>query len=140
MQWTIEEVQNWEELRTFVDTALLPLYLYQPTVEVPEHVKKMTYLMKMASAIEQRLRGRLLLLPMTYQVGEERVEQATPPGFAFYFALRFSGQPLQLVTNGTESAIEYLTISDEDLDSEVRYTITVDILYQTILKTWQKHQ
>lgn len=140
MQWTWDDVQNWEELRPYVDTALLPLYLYQEERTVPEHVKRMSYLMRMATAVEQRLKGRILLFPLAYQTGEARNEWRVPGGFPLYFALRFSGGSMHPVAPEEGAEIESLTISDEDLDSTVRFELTVDILCQTIQKKWHAHR
>jgi len=39
-----------------------------------------------------------------------------------------------------DTHVEFLTISDEDLESEIRFQITCDVLYQEILQIWQKHK
>ncbi len=138
MQWTLDDLNNWEELRGFVDTALLPLYLYQPGLPLAEQVKRMQYLMGLAAAIEQKLKGRVLLFPLMYQKREERMESQLPETFAFTFAIRFSGDNWWVESEQANARIHYLTVGDEDLDSPVRFEVTVDVCYQQILKLWKE--
>jgi hypothetical protein len=138
MQWNLQELENWEELQAFVDTALLPLYLYRPGVPVDQHVLRMTYLLNVASAIEQRLRGRVLLFPVSYQVGDQPVPQQLPVGFTHCVILQFSGDHIRVTSDPTQSSPLYLTVGDEDLSSSLRFEVTVDVLYQEILRLWQQ--
>lgn len=138
MQWTLNELENWEELREFVDTALLPLYLYRKDFAIPDHVRRMQYLMALASLIEQKLKGRVLLFPLAYQGGEDWMESALPESFPFTFVLRFSGDNWLLKTESSTEIVHYLTVGDEDLDSQVRFEITADVCYQQILKIWRE--
>jgi len=137
MQWDMQELEKWEELQAFVDTALLPLYLYRPDEPIDRHVWRMTYLMQVAAAIEQRLRGRVLLFPLAYHVGETPVPQQMPRGFAHYAAIQFAGDRIPLKSDGAQSHPLYLTVGDEDLTSSLRFEVTVDVLYQEILRKWQ---
>lgn len=138
MQWTLTELENWEELREFVDTALLPLYLYRNEFAIPMHVKRMRYLMALAGVIEQKLKGRVLLFPLAYQGGGEWTESNIPESFPFTFVLRFSGDNWLLKTESSSETVHYLTVGDEDLDSQVRFEITADVCYQQILKIWRE--
>ncbi|MGD8189227.1 DUF2487 family protein [Brevibacillus ginsengisoli] len=138
MQWTLNDLHNWEELRELVDTALLPLYLYRPSISLPMQANRMQYLMELAVAIEQKLKGRLLLFPLAYRKWEESVESELPEELPFTFVLRFSGDNWLLKSELADSPIHYLTISDEELDSRVRFEVTVDVCYQQIIKTWQQ--
>lgn len=138
MQWTVNDLHNWEELRELVDTALLPLYLYRPSLSLPMHAKRMQYLMELAVAIEQKLKGRTLLFPLAYQKWEEWVESELPETLPFTFALRFSGDNWLVKGDRVDSIVSYLTVSDEDLDSRVRFEVTVDVCYRQIIKQWQK--
>lgn len=140
MQWIWDDVENWEELRPYVDTALLPSYYYDEKVDIPEHVVRMGYLMKLAVAVEQRLKGRILLYPLTYQTGEKGNVWRVPGSFRHYFILRFTGHALLPETNEPDANLEILTVGDEDLESTVRFEITVDVLHQTILKNWQNNR
>ncbi|MGO0061031.1 DUF2487 family protein [Brevibacillus fluminis] len=137
MQWIWDDVEKWEELRPYVDTALLPSYYYDENVDIPEHVKRMGYLMKLAVAVEQRLKGRVLLYPLAYQTGEKGGVWKVPGSFRYYFILRFTGHSLLPEATDAEAKVEILTVGDEDLESSVRFDITVDVLCQTILKNWQ---
>lgn len=140
MQWIADDVQNWEELRPYVDTALLPSYYYDEKLDIPEHVLRMGYLMKMAVAVEQRLKGRVLLFPLGYQTGEKGSEWTLPSKFGYYFVLCFSGGALKPLAANPEAEVEILTVGDEDLESIIRFDITVDVLCQTILKKWQSNR
>lgn len=138
MQWNLQELNDWEELRPYVDTALFPLYFYEPERDLTQHVLRMTYLMNIASAIEQRLRGRMLLFPLSYQAGEGDRKYPLPDRFPIYFVLQFSGQNLRGIHETAE--VYHLTVGNEDLDSAVRFEVTVDVLYQEILKLWSSSQ
>jgi hypothetical protein len=135
MQWNVQELENWEELRTYVDTALLPLYLYRPEKPVNEHVQRMSYLVQVAASIEQRLKGRVLLFPICYQIGDEPLAQRLPAGFAHYVLLQFSGERLDARVD--EGRLLRLTVGDEDLDSALRFEVTVDVLSREIIRLWQ---
>lgn len=136
MQWNINEIENWEELRSFVDTALLPLYLYRAGTGVPDHVLRMNYLMNVAAAIEQKLRGRVLLFPLGYRIGEEMLAQATPEGFAHSVILHFRGDRIQLADGG--DSVLMLSVGEEDLESSLRFEVTVDVLYKEVIRHWQQ--
>ncbi len=140
MQWNLNEMSNWEELRAFVDTALLPLYLYRPGVPVDQHVLRMTYLGNVAAAIEQRLKGRVLMFPVSYQIGSEPVVQKLPDGFAHTVLIQFSGDYIRMAQESPEPSLLYLTVGDEDLESSLRFEVTVDVLYQEILRLWRQRQ
>ncbi|GAA4708908.1 DUF2487 family protein [Brevibacillus fulvus] len=138
MQWTSEDLNKWEELRPYVDTALLPIYFYQSAVAIPTHALQMAYLTNIAAALERRLKGRMLLYPLRYQMAEEQAELMAPDAFPFYVVLHFGGQPVRVRSVNEASKVAYLAISNEELDSELRFAITVDVLYQEILALWQK--
>lgn len=140
MQWIWDDVENWEELRPYVDTALLPSYYYDEDLDIPVHVMRMGYLMKLSVAVEQRLKGRVLLFPLTYQTGEKGSEFRVPGSFGYYFILRFTRHALLPKTVNHETEIEILTVGNEDLESTVRFDITVDVICQTILKKWQSNR
>lgn len=137
MQWNMNEFENWEELRTFVDTALLPLYLYRPGFSVEEHVLRMNYLLNVAAAIEQRLKGRVLLFPISYQFAEEQLAQTIPESFGYHVLLHFRGDRIRLA-EGTDSGVLMLPVGDEDLDSSLRFEVTVDVLYKEVIRLWQQ--
>lgn len=138
MQWTTAELHNWEELRPYVDSALLPLYLYRPGLPVPEHAERMTYLMALASEVERRLKGRLLLFPLAYQVAEHEAGFRLPEAFRHSFILRFSGDVWHVQAGEGQGRVHYLTVGDEELDSRVRFEVTADVLKQEIVRTWQE--
>lgn len=138
MQWTIQDLHNWEELRELVDTALLPLYLYRSSLALPMQVKRMQYLAELAVAIEQKLKGRILLFPLAYRKWDEQVESELPETLPYNVVLRFSGDYWAVTGEQPESLVTYLTVSDEDLDSRVRFEVTVDVCYQQIIKFWQQ--
>jgi len=139
MQWNLEELHNWDDLRPYVDCALLPQYLYKNELAIQEHVLRMTYLMNLAIAVEQKLKGRILLFPLSYQVEakEERERLLLPDGFSFYFVLRYTGHDWGTPVVSSNAYVQYLTVGDHDLDSEIRFEITVDVLYQEILQSWK---
>ncbi len=139
MQWTIEELNGWEGLRPYVDTALFPLYMYRQDLSIPDNVKRMTYLSNLAVAIERRLTGRVLLFPLSYHVDGSGLT-GLPDRFAFTFLLRFSGDDWRLVANEARGVVRTLTAGDEDLDSDLRFQVTADVFYEEILKTWQSHR
>ncbi|WP_019122430.1 DUF2487 family protein [Brevibacillus massiliensis] len=137
MQWSTEELHNWEELQPYVDTALLPVYLYGGNVSLPEHVKRMSYLSRLAIAVEQRLRGRVLLFPLSYQIGREKACTALPPEFPYVFLLRFAGHELELAADSAGQKARTFQIGTDELESELRFDITVDVLHQEIVNSWQ---
>lgn len=138
MQWRMDELQNWEEMRLYYDTALLPLYLYRPSIDIPSHVERMTYLLNVAAAIEQKLKGRILLFPLSYQIGEQAVRQLLPNKFRHYILLQYSGQHVKAsLPEGESGEIHPFTIGDEDLASQVRFEVTVDVLTNEVLKAWK---
>ncbi|MED1782440.1 DUF2487 family protein [Brevibacillus fortis] len=136
MQWNLNDFENWEELRSFVDTALLPLYLYSSDRKVEEHVVRTNYLLNVAAGIEQRLKGRVLLFPLSYQIAEEQLEQRTPAEFLYKVVLHFRGEQIQLKERSEEGVLT-LMVGDEDLDSSLRFEVTVDVLYKEVIKMWQ---
>ncbi|AWX55933.1 DUF2487 family protein [Brevibacillus brevis] len=136
MQWNLNDFENWEELRSFVDTALLPLYLYNSDRKVEEHVVRMNYLLNVAAGIEQRLKGRVLLFPLSYQIGEEQLDQRTPAEFPYKVLLHFRGEQIQLKDRAEEGVLTLL-VGDEDLESSLRFEVTVDVLYKEVIKLWQ---
>ncbi|KZE55487.1 hypothetical protein AV540_05385 [Brevibacillus parabrevis] len=137
MQWNVNEFENWEELRPYVDTALLPLYLYKDGIGVQEHVLRMNYLLNIAAGIEQRLKGRVLLFPLSYQFAEASHGQKTPRDFAFSVGLHFSQDKIRLDEQGQEGCL-MLPVGEEDLDSALRFEVTVDVLVQEIIRLWQR--
>lgn len=137
MQWNVNEFENWEELRPYVDTALLPLYLYKDGIGVEEHVLRMNYLLNIAAGIEQRLKGRVLLFPLSYQFAEAGQGQKTPQDFAFSVGLHFSQDKIRLDEQGQEGCL-MLPVGEEDLDSALRFEVTVDVLVQEIIRLWQR--
>ena len=137
MQWNVNEFENWEELRPYVDTALLPLYLYKDGIGVEEHVLRMNYLLNIAAGIEQRLKGRVLLFPLSYQFAEASHGQKTPRDFAFSVGLHFSEDKIRLDEQGQEGCL-MLPVGEEDLDSALRFEVTVDVLVQEIIRLWQR--
>ncbi|MFI8713103.1 DUF2487 family protein [Brevibacillus brevis] len=139
MQWNLNDFQNWEELRSFVDTALLPLYLYSSDRKVEEHVVRMNYLLNVAAGIEQRLKGRVLLFPLSYHIGEEQLELRTPAEFPYKVLLYFRGEKIQ-VKERAEEGVLTLLVGDEDLESSLRFEVTVDVLYKEVIKLWQTGQ
>ncbi|MFS0555566.1 DUF2487 family protein [Brevibacillus sp. 179-C9.3 HS] len=139
MQWNLNDFENWEELRSFVDTALLPLYLYSDDRKVEEHVVRMNYLLNVAAGIEQRLKGRVLLFPLSYQFTEEQLEQKTPGEFSYKVMIHFRGERIQL-KDRVEEGILTLLVGDEDLESSLRFEVTVDVLYKEVIKLWQSAQ
>ncbi|GEB32743.1 DUF2487 family protein [Brevibacillus parabrevis] len=137
MQWNVNEFENWEELRPYVDTALLPLYLYKDGIGVEEHVLRMNYLLNIAAGIEQRLKGRVLLFPLSYQFAEASQGQKTPRDFAFSVGLHFSQDKIRLDEQGQEGCL-MLPVGEEDLDSALRFEVTVDVLVHEIIRLWQR--
>ncbi|MED1950894.1 DUF2487 family protein [Brevibacillus centrosporus] len=138
MQWNVNELENWEELRSFVDTALLPIYLYREGKEVSEHAWRMNYLLNVAAAIEQKLKGRVLLYPVSYHFAEEQLAQQTPEGFSFCVLLHFRGDRIRAVEPEQKSNLLMLPVGDEDLESSLRFEVTVDVLYKEIIRHWQQ--
>lgn len=136
MQWNINEFENWEELRSFVDTALLPLYMYRSGFDVTDHVLRTSYLLNVAAAIEQRLKGRVLLFPLSYQITEEHPAQRMPEGFAHRVLLHFRGDRIRLAEG--EAGVLVLPVGEEDLDSSIRFEVTVDVLYKEVIRHWQQ--
>ncbi|MGG1659673.1 DUF2487 family protein [Brevibacillus sp. NRS-1366] len=137
MQWNMNEFENWEELRSFVDTALLPLYLYRSGFSVEEHVLRTNYLLNVAAAIEQRLKGRILLFPLSYQFAEEQPAQRTPEDFAYKVLLHFRGDRIRPAEEGGGGVIT-LPVGEEDLDFSLRFEVTIDVLYKEVIRLWQK--
>jgi|GEM_PF-650836 len=138
MQWNPKEFERWEELRQFVDTALLPLYLFRPDLEMADHVLRMNYLLNVAAGIERRLRGRVLLFPLLYHFSNEWNTEVMPPGFAHRVLLCFAGDRIHLPQSGERLLV--LTVGEEDLDSSLRFDVTVDVLYKEVIRQWQQEQ
>lgn len=138
MQWNVNELENWEELRSFVDTALLPIYLYRKGKSVPEHAMRMNYLLNVAAAIEQKLKGRVLLYPVSYHFAEEQASQEAPEGFVHQVLLHFQGDRVRPAQTVEEANVLTLPVGDEDLDSSLRFEVTVDVLYKEIIRHWQR--
>lgn len=138
MQWNTNQLENWEELRQFVDTALLPIYLYRSNLSVQEHVLRMNYLLNVAAGIEQKLKGRVLLFPLSYHFTEEPFLQKVPDDFAHAVILHFSGDPIRPADEHADACV--LSVGDEDLDSALRYEVTVDVLYKEVIRYWQKNR
>ncbi|UFJ42760.1 DUF2487 family protein [Brevibacillus humidisoli] len=136
MQWTSEQLNNWEELRSYVDTALLPLYLYRQELAVPRHVERMTALANAALAVEQRLKGRVLQLPLTYQ-GEGRNVFFLPAGFPVYVILRFAGDEWIYEYDRDASVVHTLSVWEEDLADPLRFQAAVDVLHEAIIESWR---
>ncbi|MBO8162981.1 MAG: DUF2487 family protein [Brevibacillus sp.] len=136
MQWRSEQVNNWEELRPYVDTALLPLYLYRQELSVPQHVNRMTALANAASGIEQRLRGRVLQFPLAYQ-GEGNNLFALPTGFPVYIILRYAGDEWQLQYERESAVVHTLSVWEEDLTDPLRFEVAVQVLYEAVTDIWR---
>jgi Protein of unknown function (DUF2487) len=136
MQWSANDLENWEELRQFVDTALLPLYLYRSELTVQEHVLRMNYLLNVAAGIEQKLKGRVLLYPMVYHFTNDAISQSVPDGFAHSVIVHFSGDKIRPAEG--QGDILMLSVGEEELDSALRFEVTVDVLYKEVIKNWSK--
>ncbi|QQE72738.1 DUF2487 family protein [Brevibacillus composti] len=133
MQWNLQEMEKWEELQPYVDTALLPLYLYRTEMELPKQVLRMSYLMNLGAAIEQKLKGRVLLFPLCYQLGEAARPQQFPKEFKHCVCLQFPGEQLKVEAEN----VTVLTVGEEDLESALRFEVTADIFSQEIIRIWQ---
>ncbi|MFD2371747.1 DUF2487 family protein [Brevibacillus sp. GCM10020057] len=140
MQWNVAETENWEEMRVFVDTALLPIYLYRSGVSVSEHVLRMNYLLNVAAAIEQKLKGRVLLFPVSYHFADEQPAQPIPDGFDFCVLLHFRSDRVRSVEAETGRNVWMLPVGDEELESALRFEVTVDVLYKEIIRFWQTNR
>lgn len=138
MQWNTNELENWEELRQFVDTALLPLYLYRSNLSVQEHVLRMNYLLNVAAGIEQKLKGRVLLFPMNYHFTDESLVQKVPEDFTQTVFLHFSGDSIRPAED--HANVLLLSVGEEELDSALRFEVTVDVLYKEVIRYWQKNR
>jgi len=139
MQWTSEQVQQWEELRPYVDTALLPLYLYRRELPVPRQFARMTALANVSLALEQRLRGRVLQLPLSYQ-GDGQNVFFLPPGFPIYVILRFAGDEWRYEYEREASEVHTLSVWEEDVSDPLRFLAVVDVLAEAISEVWQRKQ
>lgn len=139
MQWTSEQVEYWEELRPYVDTALLPFYLYRREIPLPRQFARMAALTNVALAIEQRLRGRVLQFPLSYQGGEQNVF-FLPPGFPIYIVLRFAGDDLRFDYERETSVVHTLSVWEEDVTDPLRFAAAVDVLYEAITEIWRTKQ
>lgn len=141
MQWTLEELHNWDAIKTYIDSAIIPCYLYKQEVPLQEHVLRMTYLMNLGMEVEKKIKGRVLLFPLHYQLEEQSAQSKVvlPDGFSRYYILRFSGHDWNMRPPETDCFAQYLTVSDSELDSKVRFDITVDVLYEEIISSW-KHK
>jgi len=137
MQWNVNETENWEEMRSFVDTALLPIYLYRSGASVSEHVLRMNYLLNVAASIEQKLKGRVLLFPVSYHFAAEQNAQQTPEGFDFCVLLHFRSDRVRAAEAEGQSHRLTLSVGDEDLESTLRFEVTVDVLSKEIIRFWQ---
>ncbi|RNB84963.1 DUF2487 family protein [Brevibacillus panacihumi] len=137
MQWNTNELENWEQLRSDVDTALLPLYLYRSGAQVPDHVLRMNYLLNVAAGIERKLRGRVLLFPMVYQFSDEQMTPRLPEGFAHAVILHFSGDAMKKTEENADALM--LAVGDQELDSALRFEVTVDVLYREVIRHWQRN-
>ncbi|CAM3231218.1 MULTISPECIES: DUF2487 family protein [Brevibacillus] len=138
MQWNTNELENWEELRQFVDTALLPLYLYRSHFSVQEHVLRMNYLLNVAAGIEQKLKGRVLLFPMNYHFTDEPLVQKVPEEFTHAVLLHFSSDSFRPADSHADVLL--LSVGEEELDSALRFEVTVDVLYKEVIRYWQKNR
>ncbi|ATO51220.1 DUF2487 family protein [Brevibacillus laterosporus] len=144
MQWNVEELQGFEAVRPYYDSAILPHYIFDKKLSIATNAARMGYLSSLAMAVEQRLKGRVVLFPLMYQIKEDTTgpnEIQLPNEFGYNFILRFSGIDVHIpVYPDSDTHVEFLTISDEDLESEIRFQITSDVLYQEILQIWQNHK
>lgn len=144
MQWNVEELQGFEAVRPYYDSAILPHYIFDKKLSIATNATRMGYLSSLAMAVEQRLKGRIVLFPLMYQIKEDAAgpnEIQLPNEFDYNFLLRFSGIDVHIPHyQDLDTHVEFLTISDEDLESEIRFQITCDVLYQEILQIWQKHK
>lgn len=138
MQWNTREFEQWEELRPFVDTALLPLYLFRPDSELSHHVLRMNYLLNVAAGIEQRLKGRVLLFPLAYEFGDQWKSAHITADFAHHVLLCFDRDKAQLTEEDKNALV--LAVGDEDLESALRFEVTVDVLYKEVIRHWQRKQ
>lgn len=138
MQWNTNELENWEELRQFVDTALLPLYLYRSNLSVQEHVLRMNYLLNVAAGIEQKLKGRVLLFPLNYHFTDEPLVQRVPGEFMQVVIIHFSGDSIRPAEDHADVLL--LSVGEEELDSALRFEVTVDVLYKEVIRYWQKNR
>jgi hypothetical protein len=98
----------------------------------------MNYLLNVAAAIEQKLKGRVLLYPVIYHFAEEQLTQQTPSGFACNVLLHFRSDRVRVAELGTEGSVLTLPVGEEDLESSLRFEVTVDVLYKEIIRHWQQ--
>ncbi|RAP27676.1 hypothetical protein C2W64_00825 [Brevibacillus laterosporus] len=144
MQWNVEELQGFEAVRPYYDSAILPHYIFDKKLSIATNAARMGYLSSLAMAVEQRLKGRILLFPLMYQIKEDATGQneiQLPNEFGYTFILRFSGADVHIPAYPEKNThVELLTISDEDLESEIRFEITSNVLYQEILQIWQTYK
>jgi len=78
-----------------------------------------------------------LLFPISYQFAEEQLAQTTPESFGYHVLLHFRGDRIRLA-DGKDTGVIMLPVGDEDLDSSLRFEVTVDVLYKEVIRLWQQ--
>lgn len=75
MNWTVKDIQLYEQAKEYVDTAIIPLIPLSFGSNMQNTVQKGEFISIFAEALEREYRGRLLLFPpFTYMIGQKTEE------------------------------------------------------------------
>ena len=75
MNWTVKDIQLYEQAKEYVDTAIIPLIPLSFGSNMQNTVQKGEFISIFAEALEREYRGRLLLFPpFTYLIGQKEEE------------------------------------------------------------------
>lgn len=145
MKWNAEEIEKYENARTYIDTVIIPVYHLQVEEIGRETYGKVQRLQEVCSYIESQVKGRALLLPVWYQFApgldmehtvSEILNQQTFTHVLFVTIQKEMYDALREVED-----VYVFDVSDDEITSEDQQWSVVEIGnrgYECLLKIWKK--
>jgi hypothetical protein len=136
MRWNVEDLETYEASKEYIDTAVIPVFSFNPNDLGASVVAEQTWLEEICVYAERQLTGRAILFPTLYVFNEQlNVDNVTFDSFKHHLWVT-TNQVLaqQLETFGFKVYILQRSEDEEDLSVMVR---AGKKLAQSIMEQWQ---
>ncbi|HJV46382.1 MAG TPA: DUF2487 family protein [Bacillota bacterium] len=71
MRWKVEDIEKYEQAKEYIDTAVIPVFSFDPNLLGIEVVLEQTWLEEVCVYAERQLTGRVVLFPTLYLFNNE---------------------------------------------------------------------
>ncbi len=144
MKWSADEIEKYENARTYFDTVIIPVYHLQLEGLRVETFRKVHRLENVCTYIENQVKGRAVLLPVWYQytpgpdlqtVKSDILNQTTFSHVLFVTAQKEISNALRW------EDVHVFDISDHDPSEKEQEPSLIEIGnrgYECLIKLWKK--